>query len=61
MNQAKRSNQEQAPICAAFVEEFRKVFGEVKVLHVQEGSFEIGKETDGWVPVVQRAANDGAL
>ena len=61
MSQAKRSNQEQAPVCAAFVESLREVFGEVKVLYVSENNFEIGKQTEGWVPVVQRAANDGAL
>ena len=47
MKKAKRStseqNQAKAPICAAFVEEMREVFGEVKVLYVREGDFELGE------------------
>jgi hypothetical protein len=66
MSQARRSNQERAPLCAAFVENLRGVFGEVKVLHVQEGALTIGAPTEGWVPITVgvielRAANDGAL
>lgn len=38
----KSSNHAKAPICAAFVEEFRRVFGEdqVIVLYVKENGFE---------------------
>lgn len=43
-----KSNQERAPICAAFVKEMREVFGEdqVKVLYVKEGDFELGERRD---------------
>lgn len=40
----KTSNQAKAPICAAFVEEMRRVFGEVTVLYVKEGDFEMGEK-----------------
>lgn len=43
MSQAKRSNQAKAPICAAWVEQMREVFGEVKVLYVKEGEFRLGE------------------
>jgi hypothetical protein len=48
MTTAKRSNQERAPQCAAFVEEMRRVFGEdqVQVLYVREGDVEMGKTTN---------------
>jgi hypothetical protein len=41
---SKQTNQQRAPISAAFVEEMRRVFGEVKVLYVKEGNFEIGRK-----------------
>jgi hypothetical protein len=37
------ANHALAPICAAWVKEMREVFGEVKVLYVKEGDFEIGE------------------
>ena len=37
------SNHERAPVSAAFVKAMREVFGEVKVLYVKEGDFEIGE------------------
>jgi hypothetical protein len=42
---SKKENQEKAPVCAAFVEEMREVFGadQVKVLWVKEGDFEVGQ------------------
>jgi hypothetical protein len=40
---AYESNHALAPICAAWVKEMREVFGEVKVLYVKEGDFEIGE------------------
>jgi len=42
----KSSNHSQAPLCAAFVEEMRKVFGadQVIVLWVKEGDFELGNQ-----------------
>jgi hypothetical protein len=40
----KRSdNHKLAPICAAWVKEMREVFGDVKVLYVKEGGFEMGE------------------
>jgi hypothetical protein len=41
----KNSNHEKAPICAAFVKEMRRIFGEdqVTVLWVKEGDFEMGQ------------------
>ena len=39
---SKDENQAKAPICAAFVEEMREVFGDVKVLYVKEGDVELG-------------------
>ena len=47
MSRAKSSNHAKAPMCAAFVEQMRDVFGEVKVLWVKEGDFEIGEPLDG--------------
>jgi hypothetical protein len=48
MTTAKRSNQERAPQCAAFVEALRTAFGadQVKVLYVREGEVEMGKPTN---------------
>lgn len=45
MIESKTSNQERAPICAAFVEEMREAFGfdQVVVLYVKEGDVELGK------------------
>jgi hypothetical protein len=37
------SNHALAPISAAFVKEFREVFGDVKVLYVRENGVELGK------------------
>jgi hypothetical protein len=44
---SKAANQSKAPICAAFVEEMREVFGadQVKVLYVKEGEVDIGQPT----------------
>jgi hypothetical protein len=41
----KQSNHAKAPICAKFVKEMRRVFGEdqVTVLYVKEGNFELGE------------------
>lgn len=48
MTTAKRSNQERAPLCAAFVEAMREAFGtdQVKVVYVREGGFEMGSPID---------------
>lgn len=45
MQQSKTSNHARAPICAAFVEEMRRIFGkdQVVVFWVKEGDFEMGK------------------
>jgi len=42
------SNHAKAPICAAFVGNMRKHFGEdqITVLYVREGSFELGRPYD---------------
>jgi hypothetical protein len=37
----KAYNHELAPICAAWVKEMRELFGDVKVLYVKEGDFEM--------------------
>jgi hypothetical protein len=42
----KTSNHAKAPVCAEFVEQMREVFGEVKVLYVKEGNFELGVPSD---------------
>lgn len=47
MSQAKNSNQANAPVCAAFVNELREVFGAVKVLYVTEGVVNLGEEMLG--------------
>lgn len=39
----KTSNHAKAPICAAFVEKMREVFGEVIVLYVEENGFKLGE------------------
>ena len=39
-------NHEKAPICAAFVKEMRAVFGDVKVLYVEENGFVMGVKDD---------------
>jgi hypothetical protein len=45
MTQAKRSNWDRAPLCAAFVKEMREVFGDdVRVLYVREGGFQTGRK-----------------
>ena len=43
---SRSENQAKAPICAAFVNEMREVFGEVKVLWVREGEFALGEKDD---------------
>jgi hypothetical protein len=35
------ANHALAPICAAWVKEMRELFGDVKVLYVKEGDFEM--------------------
>jgi hypothetical protein len=40
---SKSSNHAKAPICAAFVEEMRAVFGEVRVIYVKENDFQLGE------------------
>lgn len=44
MKNAKTSNHERAPLCAAFVKEMREAFGagQVTVTYVKEGDFELG-------------------
>ena len=41
-----KSNHERSPICAKFVADHRKVFGQdqVRVIWVREGDFELGTE-----------------
>ena len=46
MSKAKSSNQAKAPQCAAFVEAMREVFGEVKVLYVNENGLTLGEPLD---------------
>ncbi len=43
-----KANHEKAPVCAAFVEEMRKVFGhdQIRVLYVKEGDFELERRND---------------
>jgi hypothetical protein len=41
--ESRTSNHAKAPICAAFVKEMRELFGEVRVLYVKEGSFQLGE------------------
>ena len=51
MNQVKTSrkdNHAKAPQSAAFVEAMRKVFGDVKVLYVEEGEVKLGESE--WKP-----------
>jgi hypothetical protein len=43
MSKAKSSNHAKAPQCAAFVAAIREVFGEVKVLYVEENGFKLGE------------------
>jgi hypothetical protein len=43
----KSENQAKAPLCAAFVEGMREVFGEVTVLYVKEGDFELSESSAG--------------
>jgi hypothetical protein len=44
---SKRENQARAPQCAAFVEAMREAFGEVIVLYVKEGDFELSESSAG--------------
>lgn len=46
MSKAKSSNRAQAPQCAEFVDQMREVFGDVKVLYVEEGDFKLGESTE---------------
>jgi hypothetical protein len=39
-------NHDQAPLCAAFVKLLREVFGEVKVLYVEENDVRLGSKDD---------------
>lgn len=51
------SNHSKAPVCAAFVKDMREVFGEVQVLYVKEGEFELGEPAPGpWGYFVREAA-----
>ena len=50
MSQDKTSNQSKAPICAAWVEQMRALFVDVKVLWVKEKDFEIGAPSE---PIVR--------
>jgi hypothetical protein len=43
---SKTSNHAKAPICAKFVDDMRAVFGDVRVLYVKEGNFEIGENDE---------------
>lgn len=44
--QSTSSNHEKAPLCAEFVKQFREVFGEVKVLYVEEGDVKLGEKPE---------------
>jgi hypothetical protein len=44
MSQSTSENQAKAPICAEFVKLMREVFGEVKVLYVEENDVKIGEK-----------------
>lgn len=44
MKNQSASNHDKAPICAAWVKEMRELFGDVKVLWVKEGDFEMGQK-----------------
>lgn len=52
----KTNNQEKAPVCAAFVESLRQVFGadQVKVLYVSEASVELGEKQESLEEYYQR-------
>jgi hypothetical protein len=41
------NNHAKAPLCAAFVNLFREVFGDVKVLYVEENGVVLGEKEDG--------------
>ena len=58
MNKAKSSNQEKAPECAAFVEQMRAVFGDVKVLYVKEKDFTLGVPSDEGAELASATAFD---
>lgn len=38
----RNENHKRAPVCAEFVEKMREQFGEVRVIHVNEGDFRLG-------------------
>lgn len=43
---SKTSNQANAPLCAAFVESFRAIFGDVAVEYVSENEVVLGKKDE---------------
>ena len=43
---SRSENHQKAPICAEFVRQMREVFGDVKVLWIREGDFELGEPTE---------------
>jgi hypothetical protein len=46
MSQSTSENQAKAPLCAAFVQAMREVFGDVKVLYVEENDVRLGEKDD---------------
>jgi hypothetical protein len=46
MSQSTSENQAKAPICAEFVKLLREVFGDVKVLYVEENNVRLGSKDD---------------
>lgn len=54
-----QANHSKAPICAAFVQNMRELFGEVKVLHVNEGEVRLGEKQPDGAPCIHRG--DGSL
>jgi hypothetical protein len=47
--QAKSSNHDRAPLCAAFVKAMRETFGEISVLYVSENGLQLGeKDANQW-------------
>lgn len=57
MAKTSKANHERAPQCAEFVKHMREVFGDVKVLYVKEGDFEIGKRVELGNPATAGVVN----
>lgn len=52
MEEQRRRNRERFPEMSRVIDEFRAVFGDVKVMYVKEGDQEAGEKRDeDWVPI----------